>query len=235
MDGTLILEGIVGSTAYGLTRPGSDVDRLGVFVAPLDAVLGLDGPAVIAGKKASVVTHAPDRTVHELSKFLNLAVACNPTIMELLWLDRWSTQTYEGELLVGLRRDVLSAARVRDAFGGYAVGQARRLVRRNSEGKAGFAADLGPRTAKHGRHCARLLLTGRALLATGELVVDVSAHRDYLFSMGELAETDADAFLQKFEVALADLDEAAGQSVLPERPDRDRVSRVLLEIRRGLG
>jgi hypothetical protein len=72
-------------------------------------------------------------------------------------------------------------------------------------------------------------------LATGELVVDVSAHRDYLFSMGELAETDADAFLQKFEVALADLDEAAGQSVLPERPDRDRVSRVLLEIRRGLG
>lgn len=231
---TLILEGVVGSTAYGLTRPGSDVDRLGVHVAPLDAVLGLDGPTVVSGKKATRVEHHPDRTRHELAKFLTLALACNPTIMELLWLPRWETQSYEGELLVGLRHDVLSARRVRDAYGGYAVQQARRLVRRTAEGKAGFAADLGPRTAKHGRHCARLLLAGRILLETGELVVDVSPWRDHLFGMGELAEADPERFLLEFEGELAFLDQAAAHSVLPDHPDRARVDRVLVTIRREL-
>ena len=31
---TILLQGIVGSTAYGLAGPDSDVDRLGVYAAP---------------------------------------------------------------------------------------------------------------------------------------------------------------------------------------------------------
>ncbi len=43
--GTVLLAGIVGSTAYGLAGPDSDVDRLGVFAAPTLSLLGLDAPA----------------------------------------------------------------------------------------------------------------------------------------------------------------------------------------------
>ena len=32
--GTVLLSGIVGSTAYGLAGPDSDVDRLGMYAAP---------------------------------------------------------------------------------------------------------------------------------------------------------------------------------------------------------
>ena len=37
----IILEGVVGSTAYGLNTPESDIDTAGIFVAPLEEVLGL--------------------------------------------------------------------------------------------------------------------------------------------------------------------------------------------------
>lgn len=35
--GAMLLAGIVGSTAYGLAGPDSDVDRLGVFAVPTRA------------------------------------------------------------------------------------------------------------------------------------------------------------------------------------------------------
>ena len=37
----VLLSGIVGSTAYGLDTKDSDVDRLGVFAAPTEKLLGL--------------------------------------------------------------------------------------------------------------------------------------------------------------------------------------------------
>ena len=44
--GTVRLAGIVGSTAYGLAAPESDVEELGVFAAPTLSLLGLDAPAL---------------------------------------------------------------------------------------------------------------------------------------------------------------------------------------------
>jgi uncharacterized protein len=53
--GTILLAGIVGSTAYGLADADSDVDRLGMFAAPTRAVLGLHTP------RESHVTTKPTR------------------------------------------------------------------------------------------------------------------------------------------------------------------------------
>ena len=50
---TPLLEGIVGSTAYGLAGPHSDVDRLGVFAAPTRAFHGLYPP--IDGRAKQIV------------------------------------------------------------------------------------------------------------------------------------------------------------------------------------
>lgn len=228
MDGTLILEGVVGSTAYGLAHAGSDIDRLGILVAPTHRVLGLDGPALVSGHKATHVSRDPDRTIHEVAKYLSLALDCNPTVMELLWLLGWETNTPAGLKIIGLRRRVLWTRKVRATYGGSATQQAERLMRRCREGQAGFASDV--KTAKHARHCARLLLAGRQLLTTGELVVDVARHRDYLFEVGTLAERDPAAFHAHFETERARLDTV--DSVLPDVPDRARVNEVLVAIRR---
>src|SRR5690606_31256568 len=82
-DGTLLLSGIVGSVAYGLAGPDSDVDRLGVYAAPTTAFHGLHPPV---GKAASKATTSPDCTLHEAGKFAALLLGGNPTITELLWL-----------------------------------------------------------------------------------------------------------------------------------------------------
>ena len=121
--GTVLLAGIVGSTAYGLAGPGSDVDRLGVFAAPTLSLLGLDAPAL------SRVSTEPDVTMHEAGKAARLLLGANPTVTELLWLpdDLYDQRTRLGAELVEIRSAFLSARRVRDAYLGYASQQFRKL------------------------------------------------------------------------------------------------------------
>ena len=124
--GTVLLAGIVGSTAYGLAGPQSDVDRLGIFAAPTIALLGLDAPT------QSRVTTRPDVTQHEAGKAARLLLTANPTVTELLWLPEnlYETRTPLGAELIDIRSAFLSAQRVRDAYLGYASQQLRRLVNR---------------------------------------------------------------------------------------------------------
>jgi len=94
----IILEGIVGSTAYGLTTPESDIDKLGIYIQPTEDFYGLK---LWTEKDFSIVTTNPDRTLHELGKFCRLALKCNPTITELLWIpeELITLHTPEGILL----------------------------------------------------------------------------------------------------------------------------------------
>ena len=228
-DGTLLLSATVGSTAYGLAGPDSDVDTLGVYRAATDIVLGVDGPAAV---KHSHVTTSPDITVHEVGKYVSLALKANPTVLELLWACDApnSVRTTAGNLLIDHRRAFLSAPAIRSAYGGYATQQARRLLNRHREGRDGFNSDLRLRTAKHGRHCYRLLLMGRELIATGNLALDVSVHRDLIFQVGDLAVTDPERFSAVFDTQRSLLD--AEPSCLPDQPLRDVANNVLVRIRK---
>lgn len=169
---TVLLSGIVGSTAYGLARPGSDIDRLGLFAAPTRAFHGLHRPA------ESRVSKAPDCTMHEAAKWLRLALGGNPTAMELLWLpdELYETRTPLGDELIAIRSRLLSAHRVRDAYLGYATSQFRRLTDR---GDGSFSADTRKRTAKHARHLRRLCAQGYELYATGNLPIRVEDPDSY--------------------------------------------------------
>ncbi|WP_156250894.1 nucleotidyltransferase domain-containing protein [Pseudactinotalea terrae] len=215
-DRDVLMLAVLGSTAYGLAHADSDLDRLGVFVAPTDEVLGLNGTQAV---DQSVVTHNPDVSLHEVGKFCRLALKGNPTVSELLWAQRYEVLTETGAQLVEARQAFLWTSAVRSCYGGYALSQARQV--RNQQ----------LRTAKAARHAVRLLMQGTYLLTEGRLVLDVSEHREHLFTMGELAQTDPQAFLDRFEADLAAFD--AVESVLPDRPDTERVERILVELRRA--
>src|ERR1041384_2115952 len=115
MTENVLLAGIVGSTAYGLAHAGSDVDRLGLYAAPATAFHGLYLPI---DKRATVVRHEPDETLHEARKYCLLAMSGNPTASELMWLpvDLYEVRTPLGDELIAIRRAFLSAARVRDSY-----------------------------------------------------------------------------------------------------------------------
>jgi hypothetical protein len=217
----ILLSGIVGSTAYGLAHQGSDIDRLGMFAAPTEALHGLHAP------KESHVTTAPDRTLHEAAKWCRLALGGNPTAMELVWLpdELYEVRTPLGDELIGIRMSFLCAKRVRDAYLGYATQQFRRLENR---GDGSFSADTRGRTAKHARHLKRLCHQGLALYTTGRLELRVEDPEEY-HAFGERVAADPAAalpLLRHYETAF---DETP--TVLPERPDEAAVEAWLHRVR----
>ncbi|WP_405116664.1 nucleotidyltransferase domain-containing protein [Micromonospora sp. NBC_01405] len=218
----LLLSGIVGSVAYGLAGPGSDVDRIGVYAAPTVAFHGLRPP------RESVVTTDPDVTLHEAGKYARLALSGNPTATELMWLpdDCYETRTELGDRLVAIRSAFLSAPRVRDAYLGYATQQFRKLA---SRGDGTFSADTRRRTAKHARHLARLVHQGQLLYATGVLEIRLADPERFRafgerVAGGELDEARA-------LIADAERDFDAVRTPLPDRPDEATVERWLLDVR----
>ncbi|MGW1498944.1 nucleotidyltransferase domain-containing protein [Streptomyces mirabilis] len=205
----VLLSGIVGSTAYGLARPGSDVDRLGLFAVRTEQLHGLHRPS------ESHVFTDPDHTLHEAAKWCRLALGGNPTVMELVWLpdDLYEVRTPLGDELIGIRSSLLSAKRVRDAYLGYATQQFRRLETR---GDGSFSADTRKRTAKHARHLKRLCHQGLELYTTGRLTIRVENPDDY-HDFGEQVAADSDAarpLLAEYEAAFNE-----NRSVLPDQPD----------------
>lgn len=214
----IILQGITGSTAYGLATPTSDIDRHGIFLAPTRAILG------VVPIQESVVTTDPDVALHEVGKFVRLAMKANPTILELLWLESYEVLHPAAQLLVD-NRDAFLSKIIYKSYGGYAIHQARRL---NARGDS-YSSDTKNRTAKHSRHCMRLLQQGSQLLKTGTMSVKV-ANRDDLFAFGELPISD---IVDRFEREFKEFD--AIQTHLPDKPDVERINRLLLEIREAYG
>lgn len=220
--GEIIIQATVGSTAYGLAREGSDIDTLGVYVAPTRDFWRL------REVKESVVVHEPaDAQFHEVGKYCRLALKCNPTLIELLYLDDHSINfmTPVGVELRSIRSNFLSAKYVRSAFGGYARQQAERLQRRNAEGKPNFSSDTAKRTAKHARHCFRLLRQGLELLESGELTVRVRNPEDYWAFDNYTVEE----IVARFEEEDAIFQQAS--SCLPEEPNHAAVENFLMKTR----
>lgn len=221
--GTVLLSGIVGSTAYGLAGPGSDVDRLGMYAAPTRELLGLHQP------RESHVTTKPDATFHEAGKAARLMLAGNPTATELLWLpdDLYETRTALGEEAIALRGAFLSAKRVRDAYLGYAAQQFRKLIARADEPRTEVPRG---RTAKYARHLMRLVDQGLELYTTGSLVIRVADPERYL-AFGERVAADPQAAAPFMSRAEEQFDRA--DTALPTEPDTDAVEAWLLRVRRA--
>lgn len=219
---TVLLSGIVGSTAYGLAGPASDVDRLGTYAAPTTQFHGLRLPI---DRDATTVGHDPDVTRHEVRKFCLLALGGNPTVSELMWLpdELYEVRTDLGNDLIGIRDAFLSAQRVRDAYFGYATAQFQRLL-----GTGRFPSTMRARTAKHGRHLLRLLDQGYVLYTTGRLPIRVE-DPDRYHDFGDRVADDPEVARPVLADAEARFD--AASSPLPDRPDEATVERWLQAVR----
>lgn len=214
----IILQGVTGSIAYGLATEHSDVDRQGIFLAPTRDILG------VRPVKESIVRNDPDIAFHEVGKFVRLAMKCNPTILEQLWLENYEILTPAAQLLVD-NRDAFLSKIIYKSYGGYAVHQAKRL---NTRGDS-FSSDTRNRTAKHARHCMRLIQQGSQLLKTGTMSVRV-LDRDDLFAFGDLpVDQMVDRFFEEYRIF------ESIETHLPEQPDIKCINKILLEIREVYG
>src|SRR6188768_2027896 len=125
---TLLLEGIVGSTAYGLAHAESDIDKKGIFAFDTNDLFGLNYRTLMDVSSSN----DPDRTIYEAAKWCNLALKCNPNILELAYLpaDLYTVRTGLGDALIEIRDSFLSAPAVRAAYINYARSQLHKIEER---------------------------------------------------------------------------------------------------------
>lgn len=226
MKGEVLLQGIVGSTAYGFATEDSDVDRLGMYAAPTDLFFGLGKP------QESYVTTNPDFTLHEAQKWCRLALKCNPTAMELAWLpdDLYDVKTELGEELIAIRHSFLSAGAVRNSYLGYATQQLLKLKNTTLKMDSHESREtIRDRRHKHARHLVRLLLQGRELHTEGTVTIRLP-HPDWVVSTANLIVSDpkfGDWLLKATEL------EFDKPSVLPSEPGTDIVEAWLHKVRRA--
>jgi predicted nucleotidyltransferase len=223
----IIFESIVGSTAYGLAGPDSDVDQLGVYVEPTENLHGLK---LWTEKDFTKVKERPedqDRTFHEVGKFCRLALTANPTVTELLWVPEslilTNSVAFEG--LRNNRLKFLSAERVKDAYMGYATAQFKKITTRwENDG------DTQKRIKKHSRHLLRLMHQGFTLYSTGELPIRLDDPERY-HEFGEIVSEIPSHALSTLET-YGELFEST-KPVIPEHADRDKIDRIVKWVRSG--
>lgn len=116
-----------GSTAYGTTVAGSDVDLKGVAIAPMRFYLGFSKNFE---QEEELVRkgHPNDKVVYDIRKFMKLASECNPNIIEVLHVSPEDIVSCDefGQKLIEIR-DTLICQTARFRFAGYAKGQLSRI------------------------------------------------------------------------------------------------------------
>lgn len=225
MEKVDILKVVVGSQAHGLATPESDFDYRGVFVVPTRQFL-----SVPTGKVSGTMwlEGNDDNTAWELGHFLNLAIHCNPTILETFLApivqDHWIVRsTADARELRSLFPYIWNSKDVYNAFRGYSKNQQKK-----------FLDEKDTRPEKYASAYLRVLYQGTQLLTTDSFPVDFRETPIYdtlvrwkrkEYTIGEVMTTTKeweDNFKKAFE----------------ENPDREAnlepVNEFLLKVRRDM-
>ncbi len=129
-DKVEILKVLVGSRAHGLADANSDYDYRSVYVLPTQKILSLG----FKYKGNDWIEGDIDNTSYEIGHFLDLAVKCNPSILEVMVAPVVSA-TDEGAELRKLFSYIWNPYDALNAFVGYSKNQQKKMLD-NKDGRA---------------------------------------------------------------------------------------------------
>lgn len=215
-----------GSHAYGTNTPESDLDTRGVCIPPAPYLVGL------STFEQRVEESGNDSTIFTLHKFFNLALDCNPNIIELLFVRDidvlWTTS--EGQALRA-NRDLFLSKHAFNTFGGYAYAQLRKIQNSTKTARHGTHAAYVEKygyDTKAAAHLVRLYRSGVELLREGTLHVyrqDRDELLDIRNGVRSLAQIEQEA-----ERLNQELQAARDVTLLPNKPDYARAEKLLMEL-----
>ena len=129
----IILKINAGSHLYGTNTENSDKDYLGIYLNTKEELLGLQNSEELTENIESKLDNgrntkdAVDCKYYELRKFCRLAMNGNPTVLEILFVNKENILeiTKEGEELLKLKKEFISN-RIYNSFMGYAISQKKK-------------------------------------------------------------------------------------------------------------
>ena len=214
----IIYRCVVGSRAFGLESEDSDTDRRGIYLPSAEMHWSL------YGVPEQLENDATQECYWELQKFLILALKANPNILECLWTPLVETATpIAGELLA--MRECFLSKLVYQTYNGYVMSQFKKLEQ--------DLRSTGAVKWKHAMHLIRLLMSGVTVLKEGFVPVNVGDRRDFLLAIkrGQMDWQE----INKLRLSLhKEFDAALVATMLPDRPDYERVNAFLIEARRAM-
>lgn len=229
-----ILLGLVGSTAHGLSNPGTDDrDEMGVCVEPPEYLLGLRRfEHCVARTQPEGAPSGPgdvDLTVYGLQKFCALASKGSPTVLLLFFVrgDDVLQRDALGEQLQQLAPAFLSR-RTGRAFLGYLDGQARSLRgERHATRTRELSATHGYDT-KFAMHALRIGYQGLELLDTGAISLPVAEPLRTRLRAVRAGTPPLAEVLEEIDEISGSLEERSERTDFPPEPDRARIDAFLL-------
>lgn len=189
LDDHTILRVRHGSHAYGLNVATSDEDFRAVCIPPLWLDLspfqGFEQHESMSAKSGGV-----DSVCFALKKFVKLAAACNPNIIEILYVAPADLLRCapEGSQLIGMR-DIFLSQLAFNTFSGYALSQKKKLLDRGLE---------DARARKNAMHLVRLSRMCLEIIRDGEVNVFRKADRDELLAIRN-GERSLDSIISETE------------------------------------
>lgn len=212
---------IHGSHAYGLNSPTSDLDYRGFFFAAPEHFWGLKaGP-----EQHESNDRKTDEVVWEFRKFVRLAAASNPNVLETLFTHDRDVQirTAAAVTLRMHAQDWFLSKKVETTFGGYARQQFGRLSKTFDRW-----SDVGVR--KDAMHCVRLIYMAQEMLEHGRLTVKFERPEQLKFMLsirrGQVKAVPVFLWAQKNLDELADLRQ---KSKLPAEPKFDEINNFVVD------
>ena len=221
-----ILRSVVGSGVHGIAIEGTDDhDELGIYIEPPEYVFGTDRHRDDyiwrTQPEGSRSQHGDtDLVLYSMSKYLQLAIKGNPTVMLPLFAPTESLiiVTPLGEELRALRASFLSQQAV-ERFLGYMHSQHERMLgqsKRNVPNRPELIEQFGW-DVKYGSHALRLAHQGFEIASTGHLTLPMpQAERERILSVkrGEIPRDEVSAEIANLEAEVRALLDA-GRTPLP--------------------
>jgi hypothetical protein len=224
-DNTIFLTK-AGSHAYGLATETSDLDIRGIAIEPIEYVIGVTQ----SFEQFQLHSDDLDVCIFGLRKFCQLALQCNPNVLELLYVlpesILLSTPLYN---MLRDNRYLFLSQKARHTFRGYAMSQLKKILRKSEYGTTGKRAETIEKfgyDTKHAMHLVRLMRMGEEVLRDGAVNVWRSDRNDLLaIRNGAMTLIDLELWTAEKDKELETV-----ESTLQWGPDMQKTDALLLKL-----
>jgi uncharacterized protein len=213
--GKIIYQAVIGSQAYGLAGPTSDIDLREVFLSSALDYWGLNK----GSDHYESIQNGEDVAGWEFEKFLRMVLNQNPNSLEVLWTPHVKFVHPVFAPLIELRPKLLSKGLVK-SYMGYANAQFIKMQRNPNN------IDW-----KNASHLIRLMMAAIHALKQGEIMVQVPpSTRNLLLSIKQ-GEMSYQSFLVLRDDMESQFQQARTITKLPDEPDYQTANQLLIQTR----
>lgn len=224
-------EVLSGSRAYGFANENSDYDYRGIFFPHPKCFYGLEG------FKDPMETKSPDTVFYSFKKFISLALANNPNILELIFIDSPNLIIQDSKYIQKIKqiRQEFLSKRIFRTYLGYVTSQMHKLKLGGNIGsitneKRAYNINKFGYDLKAASHVLRLLFQGIDLVKEKEIYIPLKSSDIYACKICREGKYDFNHFIDNAEGLIEIFRGLEFNNDLPENPSFDVINEIVMEI-----